>query len=108
MGLPELIILGPLVAMAAGSVVIWRSLRRRARRLGYSSTGAYLRAAPRSDQEKRDAADLTLKGLVWCMLGLVFAPCVLIGLPLLFYGGRKLAWATMGLGLVDDGDQFGA
>ena len=108
MGLPELIILGPLVAMAVGSVVIWRSLRRRARRLGYSSTGAYLRAAPRSDQEKRDAADLTLKGLVWCMLGLVFAPCVLIGLLPLFYGGRKLAWATMGLGLVDDGDQFGA
>ena len=70
--------------------------------------GAYLRAAPRSDQEKRDAADLTLKGLVWCMLGLVFAPCVLVGLLPLFYGGRKLAWATMGLGLVDDGDQFGA
>ena len=108
MGVPELFILVPLIVMAVGSAVIWRSLRRRAQRLGYSSTGAYLRAAPRSDQEKRDAADLTLKGLVWCMLGLVFAPCVLVGLLPLFYGGRKLAWATMGLGLVDDGDQFGA
>ena len=108
MGVPELIILVPLIAMVVGTALTWRSLRRRARRLGYSSTGAYLRAAPRSDQEKRDAADLTLKGLVWCMLGLVFAPCVLVGLLPLFYGGRKLAWATMGLGLVDDGDQFGA
>jgi len=107
-GVPELMILVPLIAMVVGTAVIWRSLRRRARRLGYSSTGAYLRAAPRSDQEKRDAADLTLKGLVWCMLGLVFAPCVLVGLMPLFYGGRKLAWATMGLGFVDDGDQFGA
>jgi hypothetical protein len=35
------------------------------------------------------------------MLGLLFAPCVLTGLMPLF-------WATMGLGLVDDGDQFGA
>ena len=108
MRLPELIILAPLVAMAVGWTVFWRSLGRRARRFGYPSTGAYLRAAPRSDPEKRDAADLTLKGLVWCMLGLLFSPCVLIGLMPLFYGGRKLAWATMGLGLVDDGDQFGA
>ena len=116
MGLPELFIFAPFVAMAlamavamaVGWTVFWRSLGKRARRLGYPSTGAYLRAAPRSDLEKRDAADLTLKGLVWCMLGLLFAPCVLIGLMPLFYGGRKLAWATMGLGLVDDGDQFGA
>jgi hypothetical protein len=42
------------------------------------------------------------------MLGLVFAPACWSGLLPLFYGGRKLAWATMGLGLVDDGDQFGA
>jgi len=27
-----------------------------------------LRAAPRTAQEKHDAADLTLKTLVWCML----------------------------------------
>lgn len=108
MRLPELILLGPLVVMAVGWVVVWRGVVRRARRLGYSSTSAYLSVAPRSDDEKRDAADLALKGLVWCLLGLVFAPCVLIGLMPLFYGGRKLVWASMGLGLVDDGDQFGA
>jgi hypothetical protein len=108
MRLPELIFFGPIVVLVVGWILVWRSLAARARRLGYSTTGAYLRAVPRSDPEKRDAADLTLRGLVWCMLGLVFSPLVLVGLMPLFYGGRKLAWATMGLGLVDDGDQFNA
>ena len=67
--------------------------------------GAYLRAAPQSDAEKRDAVDLALKGLVICILGLVFPPFFLFGLFPLFYGTRKLAWASMGLGLVDDADQ---
>jgi hypothetical protein len=78
---------------------------RRARRFGYPSTGAYLRAAPRSDAEKQDAADLALKGLVFCLLGMIFPPFILIGLIPLFYGGRKLVYASMGLGLVDDPDQ---
>jgi hypothetical protein len=38
------------------------------------------------------------------MLGLIFAPLVLVGLVPLFYGGRKLVYASMGLGLVDDGE----
>ena len=42
------------------------------------------------------------------MLGLLFPPLVLVGLMPLFYGGRKLVYASMGLGLVDDGDQPGA
>jgi hypothetical protein len=59
------------------------------------------------DQPRRDsdAADLALKGLVFCMLGLLFPPFVLVGLLPLFYGGRKLVYASMGLGLVDDGEQ---
>lgn len=77
-------------------------LNGRAKRLNYPSTGAYLRAAPRSDAEKQDAADLVLKGLVFCVLGLLFPPFVLIGLVPLFYGGRKLLYASMGLGLIDD------
>jgi hypothetical protein len=81
---------------------------RRAKRFGYASTGAYLRAAPRSDAEKRDAADLALRGLVFCALGLLFGPLILLGLLPLFYGGRKLVYALMGLGLVDDADQPGA
>jgi hypothetical protein len=34
---------------------------------------------------------------------MIFSPLVLVGLVPLFYGGRKLAYAWMGLGLVDDG-----
>jgi hypothetical protein len=103
-GVPELFILAP----AGGLVLFWVSFGRRARRFGYASTRAYLRAAPRSDVEKRDAADLALKGLVCCVLGWLFPPFVLVGLLPLFYGGRKLVDASMGLGLVDDEDQPGA
>lgn len=77
---------------------------RRARRFGYASTGAYLRAAPASDAEKRDAADLALRGIIFCLLGMIFPPFILVGLMPLFYGGRKLVYASMGLGLVDDPD----
>ena len=83
-------------------------IRRRARRFGYASTRAYLQSPPRSDAEKRDAADLVLRGIVFCVLGVLFAPFVLIGLIPLFYGGRKLMYASMGLGLVDDADQTSA
>ena len=74
----------------------------RARRFGYSSFRAYLRAAPRSDAEMRDAADLALKGVVFCALGVLVAPLVLVGLWPLFYGARKLMYASMGLGLLDE------
>jgi hypothetical protein len=94
-----------LVALVLAAVVLLLGrLRMRARRFGYDSTGAYLRAAPRSDAEKRDAVDLALKGLAFCVLGLLFPPFVLVGLIPLFYGGRKLVYASMGLGLVDDAD----
>lgn len=107
-GVPELLILGFVLVPLALFVLFFARLGRRARRLGYPSTGAYLRAAPRSDAEKRDAADLALKGLVLCVLGMLFAPVILVGLVPLFYGARKLVYASMGLGLVDDGDQPGA
>ena len=110
-GVPELLVLGPLllfilVGPVLGVIVLYRLLTgRRAKRLGYASTREYLRAAPRSDEEKRDAADLALRGVVLCLLGLLFAPFVLIGLIPLFYGARKLVYASMGLGLVDDSDE---
>jgi hypothetical protein len=107
-GIPELIIVVFLAVPIVGGVVYFSGLRRRARRLGYRSTFAYLRAVPQSDEEKQDAADLAMKGLLWCVLGVVFSPCVLIGLVPLYYGGRKLVSASMGLGLVDDGNRFGA
>jgi hypothetical protein len=111
-GMPELFILVvflvPATLFLAVGAGVLLSARRRARRLGYPSTAAYLRSAPRSDAERRDAADLALKGLVLCVLGFLFPPFVLIGLVPLFYGGRKLVYASMGLSLVDDGDQPGA
>jgi hypothetical protein len=104
-GIPELLILG-VVAIVPVAIVIFAALvRRRAKRFGYESTRAYLRAAPRSDAEKQDAVDLALKGLAACLLGLLFPPFLLVGLFPLFYGGRKLFWASMGLGLVDDADR---
>lgn len=106
-GVPELILIFGFLFVPLLLLMAWFGLGfgRRAKRLGYPSTGAYLSAAPRSDEEKRDAADLALKGLVLCALGLLMAPLVLVGLLPLFYGGRKLAYASMGLGLVDDGDE---
>ena len=106
LGFPELIILSVFVVPVLGTIVLaaflLRGLRRQARTAGHSGIGAYLRAAPQTDQEKRDAADLALKGLVICLLGLVFPPLLLVGLFPFFYGARKMVYASMGLGLVDD------
>lgn len=103
LGVPELLILCVFLALPALVIALtFVSLRRRAKRLGYASTRAYLGAVPRSDEERRDAADVAVRGLVLCMLGLLIAPIVLIGIVPLFYGARKLAYASMGLGLVDD------
>jgi uncharacterized membrane protein (DUF4010 family) len=94
-----------MLGFVAFVALLWRSLRRRAQRLGYSSATEYLAAAPGTDEEKRDAVSLALTGLVLCVLGLLFPPLLLLGVFPLFYGGRKVAWASMGLGLVDDADQ---
>jgi hypothetical protein len=83
-------------------VLIVGSLLRKAREAGSPSPTAYLRAAPHTDEEKRDAADLALKGLVLCVLGLPFPPVLLFGLVPLFHGTRNVLCASMGLGLADD------
>ena len=110
LGVPELfplfMILGVfLIPVILAVILVWlllRSQRRLALRLGYPSLSAYLRAAPQTDEEKRAAVDLALKGLVICLLGLLMPPVLLIGLFPMFYGVRKIAYASMGLGLVDD------
>lgn len=107
-GVPEILILSLVASVPIAIVVFATRVGRRAKRFGYGSTRAYLRAAPRSDAEKRDAVDLALMGLIFCMLGLLFRPFVLIGLIPLFYGGRKVVYASMGLGLIDDADQADA
>ena len=101
----------PLLIIAAIPIVffgcIWlafsllRGQRRQAKKYGYPSTAAYLRSAPQTDAEKRDAADLALKGLAMCLMGLVLPPLLIIGLFPFFFGARKLVYASMGLGLVD-------
>ena len=104
-GVAEFIVLAILVVPVLAVIFVWRLLRNQkdvARRLGYPSLTAYLRAAPQTDEEKRAAVDLALKGLVICLLGLLMPPVLLIGLIPLFYGVRKIAYASMGLGLVDD------
>jgi hypothetical protein len=104
-----LVVLAPLAAVVIGAlvlvVVLIRGQRRKAGRAGYPSLSAYLRAAPRTDEEKRDAADLALGGLVICMSGLIFPPLLLVGLWPFFYGTRKVVYALMGLGLAEDPDQ---
>ncbi len=75
-------------------ILLWRGhLRRR----GYAGLGAYLRELPQTEEEKLDAVDLTLKGVVLCVLGLLFPPLVVIGLVPLYYGLRKLAAVKLGL-----------
>ena len=106
LGIPELLIIAailfvPVVGLAMIGVLVLAA-GKRAKRLGYASTREYLRAAPRTDQEKRDAVDMALKGLALCVLGMIFPPFVLAGLIPLFYGGRKMAYSSMGLGLVED------
>jgi hypothetical protein len=96
------IFLVPVVAGIILLVLVFRGQRRIALENGYPSLSAYLRAAPRTDAEKRAAADLALKGAVICLLGLLFPPVLLVGLFPLFYGVRKVMYASMGLGLVDD------
>lgn len=107
LGVPELFIIivligFPLIGLAVAYAMLPTS---RIMRLGYKSRSEYLRAVPRTDAERKDAADLALKGLVICILGLMFAPLVFVGLVPLFYGGRKLTYALLGLGLLDDEDE---
>lgn len=75
-------------------ILIWRA---RIRRRGYSGLGAYLRELPQTEEERFEAIDLTLKGVVLCVLGLLFPPLVVIGLVPLYYGLRKLAAVKLGI-----------
>ena len=82
------------IAVFLVPVLIWR---RSVRRRGYPGLRAYLRELPMTEEEKLDAAELTLKGVAVCILGLLFPPLVLIGLVPLYYGGRKVAAITLGI-----------
>jgi hypothetical protein len=92
------------IGIAVLAVMVSNTYRTKAENAGHAGIMAYLRAVPCSDEDKRDAVDLTLKGLMMCLVGLVFPPLLLIGVFPLFYGARKLLYALMGLGLVNDAE----
>ena len=81
-----------------------KKMRRKAQAAGYASVTDYLNAVPHDDEEMRDAVDLALKGTVICLLGLLFPPFLLFGVVGLYYGVRKIAYSSLGLGLVDDAE----
>ena len=88
-----LLALGTAVMIGVGlAVLIW--VYRRQRR--------QLEKIPVTDKEKREAVEMTLRGVVFCVLGLLFPPLVLFGLAPLYYGLRKLSLAQMGVGLLED------
>lgn len=84
------------------AIVITVLLRRNGRRLGYTGLFQYLRAVPFTDAQRRDAVNLVLQGLVICVFALLIPPLWLVGVFPLFYGTRKVLFALLGLGLVND------
>jgi hypothetical protein len=100
--LPPLLLLLLLLVLLLITHAHWR---RRAKRAGYQTVRAYLRAAPRTDEEKRHAVELAVRGLAWCLLGILFPPLVLVGVVPLMYGTRKLCLAWLGVGIVDELDE---
>jgi hypothetical protein len=99
-----LLLLAGWIAVFLVPVVIWR---RSVQRRGYKGLTAYLRELPQTEQEKMDAVELTLKGVVICALGLLIPPLVLVGLVPLYYGARKLASVTLGIKAAGDTGQYG-
>jgi hypothetical protein len=87
---------------------VWRTWRGRAQRSGYGSVGEYLRAIPRSDEEKKEAVDLALKGGLICIVGFLLPPLLLIGIFPLYYGARKIMYWRTGLGLFEGDSSSGA
>jgi len=103
--IPLLVVIVVVIIPAMLLVRWWvKKSQQKAKKWGYATLGDYLRAPPQTDQEKQEAVDLALKGLVICVLGFLFPPLLLIGVFPLFFGVRKMAYSSMGLGLLDDAD----
>jgi hypothetical protein len=89
-----LLVLVILFGLFLSPILIWRA---RIKLHGYPGLRAYLQELPWTDEQKWDAVELTLRGLVLCLLGLLFPPVLLIGLVPLYYGLRKLAWVKLAI-----------
>jgi hypothetical protein len=87
-----------LVALIAFLIKSVRDLKARATAFGFPTRRDYLRAIPATAAERQDAIDLTLQGAVLCLLGLLFGPILILGLPPLYFGSRKLVSLAYGLG----------
>jgi len=97
-----ILILIVLAAMLGGAYWLGRMiLLKRARGMGFELVGVYLRAVPRTDEQKLDAVDLAAKGILITVMGLIFTPLIIVGLVPLYYGLRKVTTNLMGLGIVD-------
>ncbi|MGA7296934.1 MAG: hypothetical protein WBW92_05450 [Rhodanobacteraceae bacterium] len=100
--LVSLAMLAAVVIVVYLCVTLYNSYQEKAKARGQVSLMDWLKTIPVTDQDKQDAVDLSLKGGVACLLGLVFPPLLVIGVIPLFYGLRKLLYAGMGLGMVSD------
>ena len=107
-GLALLALVVTLTVAAAIVIFVVRSLRKNAVATGYPGVGAYLRAVPRNDEEKRQAVDMALKGLILCALGLFFPPMILVGVVPFYYGSRKLILVWLGLDILAEIDRTSA
>jgi hypothetical protein len=90
------VLVAVVVAILIG--LVWLPLRiwrRSVQRRGYPELKVYLREVPQTPEKKLDAVELTLKGLVICIMGLIFPPLSLVGLVPFYYGARKLAAMTL-------------
>ncbi len=83
-------------------LVRWRP---RILRAGYPGLYAFLHCVPRTDAQKRDALDLTLRGLVLFIVGAVLQPLWVIGAFLFYYGIRKFCMIWMGLEILEGTDE---
>ena len=107
-GLVLLALLATLAVSAAIVIFVVRKLRQNAAAAGYPGVGAYLRAVPRNDEEKRQAVDMALKGVILCALGLFFPPMILVGVVPFYYGSRKLILVWLGLDILAEIDRSSA
>ena len=88
LSLATLLFLVPILLLVGGLFLLRRMWRVRL---------PELRKLPQNDQEKLKAVELTLKGIIFCVLGLFFPPLILFGIVPLYYGGRKLAAIRLGI-----------
>jgi hypothetical protein len=100
---------GGLIMLILLIVLVWSLIalsrtRQRARQAGFKGISDYMRAVPRNDREKREAVNMAFRGLALCLLGIVLTPLLLLGLPSLYYGGRKITLALLGMDLLADDD----